>query len=180
LIKSTHDTQLVRAETIMARHDDRRRNVAEELVALGSLTIVDVGHRIPERATFTKKHATGTPVLDVGIIRLAADNLLQFCKQFCAPFCHLHHCYSPHLDSRNTRMSSSVFASLAGLSQRIRLMRGKRRATPDLCRVDCCAESKATSNTSSFFTSRTGPKLATVLLRTQRSSCFSSSSVKPK
>ena len=34
--------------------------------------------------------------------------------------------------------------------------------------------------TSSFFTSRTGPKAATVLLRTHLSSCFSSSSVKPK
>src|ERR1700754_4238141 len=52
--------------------------------------------------------------------------------------------------SRNTCMSSSVAASLAGLSQRMRLMRGKRSATPDLWRVDCWAESKATSNTSSL------------------------------
>lgn len=37
-------------------------------------------------------------------------------------------------------MSASVAASDAGLSQRIRLMRGKRSATPDLCRVNSCAE----------------------------------------
>ena len=86
----------------------------------------------------------------------------------------------PQLAPKNTCMSSSVAASLTGLSQRMRLMRGKRSATPDLWRVDSCAESKATSNTSSFFTSRTGPKAATVLLRTHLSSCFSSSSVKPK
>ena len=59
-------------------------------------------------------------------------------------------------------------------------MRGKRSATPDLCRVLSCAESNATSNTSSLLTSRTGPKLAVVWLRIQLSSCFSSSSVKPK
>ena len=53
-------------------------------------------------------------------------------------------------------------------------------ATPDLCRVDFCTASKATSNTSSGVTARTGPKLSVVWLRTQRSICSSSSSVKPK
>jgi hypothetical protein len=43
---------------------------------------------------------------------------------------------------------SSRSASSAGLSQRMRWMRGKRMATPDLCRVERCTESKATSNTS--------------------------------
>ncbi len=44
---------------------------------------------------------------------------------------------------------SSLSASAAGLSQRMRWMRGKRMATPDLCRVDFCTASNATSNTSS-------------------------------
>src|SRR5690606_20583956 len=69
----------------------------------------------------------------------------------------------PHVASTNTAISSSVAASAAGLSQRIRLMRGKRSATPDLCRALGWAESNATSNTSSFLTSRTGPKAAIVL-----------------
>ena len=46
-------------------------------------------------------------------------------------------------------------------------MRGNRSATPDLCRVESCAASKATSSTSAFSTSRTGPKRATVWLRIQ-------------
>ena len=52
---------------------------------------------------------------------------------------------------------SSRSASAAGLSQRMRWMRGKRIATPDLCRVERWTESKATSNTSACVTSRTGP-----------------------
>ena len=43
-------------------------------------------------------------------------------------------------------------------------------ATPDLCRVERCTESNATSNTSLGSTWRTGPKRSTVWLRTKRSS----------
>ena len=75
---------------------------------------------------------------------------------------------------------SSRSASAAGLSQRMRWMRGKRMATPDLWRVERCTASKATSNTSPGSTARTGPKLSVVWLRTQRSISSSSSSVKPK
>ncbi len=71
-------------------------------------------------------------------------------------------------------------ASAAGLSVRIRLIRGKRIARPDLWRVLLWIESNATSSTRLFSTSRTGPKRSTVWPRTQRSSHFSSSSVKPK
>src|SRR5262249_54958563 len=42
---------------------------------------------------------------------------------------------------------SSRSASPGGLSQRSRLMRGKRMAKPDLCRVERCKPSKATSIT---------------------------------
>ena len=52
---------------------------------------------------------------------------------------------------------SSRSASAMGLSQRMRWMRGKRMATPDLWRVEGCTLSKATSSTSPGFTSRTGP-----------------------
>ena len=62
---------------------------------------------------------------------------------------------SPQPIRRSSRSSRS--ASAAGLSQRMRWMRGKRMATPDLCRVERCAESKATSSTSAGVTSRTGP-----------------------
>src|SRR5271166_1162925 len=62
---------------------------------------------------------------------------------------------------------SSRSASAAGLSVRMRAMRGKRSATPDLCRDDNCAASKATSRTRAFSTSRTGPKRAVVWFRTQ-------------
>ena len=55
---------------------------------------------------------------------------------------------------------SSRSASAAGLSVRMRAMRGNRSATPDLCRVDSCAASNATSSTSAFSTSRTGPNRA--------------------
>src|SRR5712664_899629 len=43
---------------------------------------------------------------------------------------------------------SSRSASRGGLSQRRRLMRGKRMATPDLCRGERCRPSNATSSTS--------------------------------
>ena len=42
---------------------------------------------------------------------------------------------------------SSRSASRGGLSQRSRLMRGKRMARPDLCRVERCRPSNATSST---------------------------------
>ena len=65
---------------------------------------------------------------------------------------------------------SSRSASRGGLSQRSRLMRGKRIATPDLWRVERCSPSNATSITrplsGSCTTSRTGPKRLTVLRRT--------------
>ena len=64
---------------------------------------------------------------------------------------------------------SNRSASAAGLSVRMRAMRGNRSATPDLWRDDNCAASNATSSTSAFSTSRTGPKRAVVWLRTQRS-----------
>src|ERR1700694_1524367 len=79
---------------------------------------------------------------------------------------------------------SSRSASRGGLSQRSRLMRGNRIATPDLCRGERCKPSKATSSTSpwsgSCTTCRTGPNFSVVLRRTKRSICSSSSSVKPK
>src|SRR6185437_12089883 len=79
---------------------------------------------------------------------------------------------------------SSRSASRGGLSQRKRLMRGKRMAMPDLCRVERCRPSKATSSTrpspGSCTTWRTGPNFSVVLRRTKRSISISSSSVKPK
>src|SRR3954451_7449451 len=85
----------------------------------------------------------------------------------------------------NMRSSvSSRSASRGGLSQRSRLMRGNRIATPDLCRGERANPSKATSSTSpwsgSCTTWRTGPNFSVVLRRTKRSICNSSSSVKPK
>ena len=53
-------------------------------------------------------------------------------------------------------------ASRAGLSQRIRLIRGKRSATPERWRELTLTLSKATSKTSSLATSRTGPYRLTV------------------
>jgi hypothetical protein len=77
-----------------------------------------------------------------------------------------------------------VSASRAGLSQRMRLMRGKRMATPDLCRGERFSPSKAISSTRpksrSARTDRTGPNRSMVWSRTNLSSSFSSSSVKPK
>src|SRR5262249_33107280 len=61
---------------------------------------------------------------------------------------------------------SSRSASRGGLSQRSRLIRGKRIAKPDLWRDERCSPSKATSNTRpcsrSCTTSRTGPNRSTV------------------
>ena len=58
--------------------------------------------------------------------------------------------------------SSSVLASRAGLSQRMRLTRGNRMATPDLWRVERFSPSKAISSTRpksrSARTDRTGPE----------------------
>src|SRR5437868_6810206 len=52
-------------------------------------------------------------------------------------------------------------------------MRGNRMASPDLCRLDRCRPSNATSSTSplssSCTTSRTGPNRLIVLRRTNRS-----------
>ena len=51
---------------------------------------------------------------------------------------------------RRSSSASSVSirsASRGGLSQRSRLMRGNRMAMPDLCRLDRCRPSNATSNT---------------------------------
>src|ERR1700722_4734818 len=74
--------------------------------------------------------------------------------------------------------------SRGGLSQRRRLMRGNRMATPDLWRVERCSPSNATSNTRpssrEWVTSRTGPNRLMVLRRTKRSISASSASVKPK
>src|SRR3546814_11795409 len=58
-------------------------------------------------------------------------------------------------------------ASSGGLSQRMRWMRGKRRATPDLWRVERCTASKATSKTRPGRTARTGPKRSVGLARIQ-------------
>src|SRR5439155_13812028 len=85
----------------------------------------------------------------------------------------------------NIRSSvSSRSASRGGLSQRSRLMRGNRIATPDLCRGERASPSNATSSTrpwsGSCTTWRTGPNFSVVLRRTKRSICNSSSSVKPK
>src|SRR6185437_3797880 len=92
----------------------------------------------------------------------------------------------PVNQSRSSIFSSvcNSSASRAGLSQRNRLMRGNRMATPDLWRAERCNPSKATSMTRpkslSARTERTGPKRSTVLSRTNLSTCRSSSSVKPK
>src|SRR6185437_9153983 len=92
----------------------------------------------------------------------------------------------PIIQARSSIFSSvrSSSASRDGLSQRNRLIRGNRMATPDLCRVERCNPSKATSMTRpkslSARTERTGPKRSTVLSRTNLSICRSSSSVKPK
>ena len=53
-------------------------------------------------------------------------------------------------------------------------------ASPDLWRLLSWIESNATSSTSVFSTSRTGPKRLTVFCRTNRSSIFNSSSVNPE
>src|SRR5258708_31120226 len=86
--------------------------------------------------------------------------------------------------SSKASSASSRSASRGCLSQRSRLMRGNRIAMPDLCLVERCRPSNATSNTKprslACTTSRTGPKRLTVLLRTNLSSSASSSSVKPK
>ena len=50
---------------------------------------------------------------------------------------------------------------------RQRRIRGNRTATPDLCRGDDWIPSKASSNTCSAFTERTGPNFSTVLRRIQ-------------
>ena len=80
----------------------------------------------------------------------------------------------------NARRAATVSASAAGLSRRSRAMRGKRIAMPDLCRFDSWIESNATSSTSDFSTSRTGPKRLTVFYRTNLSSHFNSLSEKPE
>ena len=46
------------------------------------------------------------------------------------------------------------------LSLRQRTIRGKRKATPDLCRLLAAIPSKAISKTSSGFTVRTGPNFS--------------------
>src|SRR5205085_12530372 len=76
--------------------------------------------------------------------------------------------------------ASSVSASAAGLSVRQRRMRGKRTATPDLCRGDGWTPSKASSNTSSGRTERTGPNVSTVWPRTNASTLRISASVSPE
>ena len=76
--------------------------------------------------------------------------------------------------------SSNVLASFTLLSSRQRAIRGKRTATPDLCRVLCAIPSKAISKTNSGFTLRTGPNFSKVLRFTQRSTLLISQSVNPE
>ena len=71
-------------------------------------------------------------------------------------------------------------ASAAGLSVRQRRMRGKRTATPDLCRAEAFTPSKPSSNTCTGFTARTGPKRSSVFARIQRSSFRISASSRPE
>ncbi len=77
------------------------------------------------------------------------------------------------------RSVSTVSASSIPLSRRQRRMRGKRTATPDLCRLEAWMASKAISITSSGRTLRTGPKRSVVLARTKRSTSRISASVRP-
>ena len=53
---------------------------------------------------------------------------------------------------------STSSASFAGLSQRMRWKRGKRKARPDLWRVDSCTLSNSNSATSAGDSTRTGPE----------------------
>jgi hypothetical protein len=76
-------------------------------------------------------------------------------------------------------MVSSESASSGFLSRRQRAMRGNLTAMPDLCRGLFCIPSKASSNTSSGLTERTGPNFSTVFRRTKASTLWISSSVSP-
>src|SRR5262249_48581589 len=124
-------------------------------------------------------------VISHGIVIL----LLQSAHFSTSPAAILRGCLrgAPSIPSfpRSTASSASIRSASQGrLSQRSRLMRGKRIAMPDLCRVERCRPSNATSNTRpwspSCTTSRTGPNRATVLARTNLSISASSASVKPK
>jgi hypothetical protein len=60
----------------------------------------------------------------------------------------------PHVSSFSS--VAKLSASWKGLSKRMRWMRGKRIATPDLWRVERCTLSKATSRTMAGVTSGIG------------------------
>jgi hypothetical protein len=83
-------------------------------------------------------------------------------------------------DQRLCRAATSIRSSVSNrsdsagsLSQRKRLMRGNRMASPDLWRGERCSPSNATSSTRPrsgwCTTSRTGPKRLIVFRRTKRS-----------
>src|SRR6476469_8683533 len=61
-----------------------------------------------------------------------------------------------------------------------RLIRGNRRATPDLWRLEAAMPSNAISNTNSGFTVRTGPNFSNELRFTNASTCANSLSVNPE
>ena len=59
-------------------------------------------------------------------------------------------------------------------------MRGKRTASPLRWRLERCTASKASSNTNSGATARTGPNRSVVWRRIQRSSSWISASLRPE
>ena len=76
--------------------------------------------------------------------------------------------------------SSRSSISSAVLSRRQRRIRGKRRATPLLCRLLNPIPSKAISKTNSAFTVRTGPNFSMEFLVTKRLTSIISLSVSPE
>ena len=97
----------------------------------------------------------------------------------CRPVPQMRLGYAQHPFQRFDRS-----ASRGGLSQRMRLMRGKAHGDAGLVAggalqaLEGDLEHQALCG--SCATARTGPKRSMVLSRTNLSSCFSSSSVKPK
>src|SRR5690606_9289817 len=80
----------------------------------------------------------------------------------------------------NFFISSISSISLSNLSFRQRTIRGKRNATPDLCRLLYPIPSIAISKTSSGLTVRTGPNFSSAFRVTKRLTSLISVSVNPE
>src|SRR5690606_12474439 len=136
------------------------------------------------RLTKTRRrnhHSAVTAAKFLPRLTLKSKRLETFCSEpamhNAVPF-RLLELLCHYLISFFTSSISSISSTF--LSRRQRRIRGKRRATPLLCRLLKPIPSNAISNTSSGLTVRTGPNFSSEFLVTNRLTSIISLSVSPE